>query len=66
MSASNNCFNLKGDVMSKCVYSKAATCVNKARCQYKQIERDGRISCRKGGEITDADIRTDRDRPIKE
>jgi len=37
--------------MSACVYYRKGFCACAARCLYKDIERDGKISCRRDGSL---------------
>lgn len=52
--------------MSACIYYRNSTCVSNARCLYKIMERNGKISCRRNGDIGTIEKTSERYKPLED
>ena len=52
--------------MSACVYYRNGVCASKTRCLYKVIESDGKISCRRRGNIGTIEKSSEHYKPLEE
>jgi len=51
--------------MSKCVFYRRSRCEAKARCAWKILELDGRVSCQRKGDLGEFEKTSERFKPVE-